>query len=192
MINKEGEYEGLSANYSGDGFSHMRFKFHGLQQAGFDEWVARVKAQGTALNRDAYLKLEKPSAKEPVRYYATVDDGLYEAVLNMCATPGKMCMSEMMHIDMMGGGGVESEHNRARLEYDDRHASEGHGAPAATFPATGQPARSDEPAEGVDDKQQPMNHDAHQGHSMPAPETDQNGQDGAAPTQLNNNGTQQP
>ena len=30
VINKPGEYEGLSSNYSGDGFSHMRFKFHGL------------------------------------------------------------------------------------------------------------------------------------------------------------------
>lgn len=30
VINKQGEYEGFSANYSGDGFSHMRFKFHGL------------------------------------------------------------------------------------------------------------------------------------------------------------------
>ncbi len=103
VINKPGEYEGFSANYSGDGFSHMRFKFHGLDRQGFDDWVARVKAQGTALNRDAYLKLEKPSEREPVRYYAAVEDGLYRAILNLCVTPGKMCMEEMMHIDMMGG-----------------------------------------------------------------------------------------
>ncbi len=184
VINKEGEYEGLSANYSGDGFSHMRFKFHGLQQEGFEQWVARVKAQGTALNRDAYLKLEKPSTKEPVRYYATVDDGLYTSILNMCAHPGKMCMSEMMHIDMMGGGGVESHENRARLEYDTRHSTEE--APAATFPATGNPARSEQPAEGVD-TQQPMNHDMHQGHSMP-----ENDQNSPAPAQLNTNSTTQP
>ncbi|KQV36283.1 ubiquinol oxidase subunit II [Rhizobium sp. Root1204] len=183
VINKEGEYEGLSANYSGDGFSHMRFKFHGLQQEGFDQWVARVKAQGTALNRDTYLKLEKPSAKEPVRYYATVADGLYDAVLNMCTHPGKMCMSEMMHIDMMGGAGVESHENRARLEYDTRHSTEQ--APAATFPATGNPARSEQPAEGVDE--QPMNHDTHQGHSMP-----ENDQNSPAPAQLNTNSTTQP
>lgn len=30
VINKPGEFEGFSANYSGAGFSGMRFKFHGL------------------------------------------------------------------------------------------------------------------------------------------------------------------
>jgi cytochrome o ubiquinol oxidase subunit II len=162
VINKAGEYEGLSSNYSGDGFSHMRFKFHGLDQAGFEAWVARVKQNGTALNRDAYLKLEKPSVKEPVRYYATVDNGLYQAVLNMCVRDGQMCMKDMMHIDMMGGAGKESHDNNAKLEHDNRHAEDE--APAATFPETGNPARSEEPAEGVEENPATMNHDAHQSH----------------------------
>ncbi|MHC2302426.1 cytochrome o ubiquinol oxidase subunit 2 [Rhizobium mongolense] len=177
VINKEGEYEGFSANYSGDGFSHMRFKFHGLNQQGFDDWVARVKAQGTALNRDAYLKLERPSDREPVRYYASAEAGLYEAILNMCATPGKMCMNEMMHIDMMGGAGKESAENRKRLEYDNRHAEQGERTNAPTFPATGTPARSGQEPEGTDSNaQQPddqpqggqtMPRMQHDGHSMP-------------------------
>lgn len=162
VINKAGEYEGLSSNYSGDGFSHMRFKFHGVDQAGFEAWVARVKQNGTALNRDAYLKLEKPSVKEPVRYYATVDNGLYQAVLNMCVRDGQMCMKDMMHIDMMGGAGKESHDNKAKLEHDNRHAEDE--APAATFPETGNPARSEEPAEGVEENPATMNHDAHQSH----------------------------
>jgi cytochrome o ubiquinol oxidase subunit 2 len=158
VINKPGEYEGLSSNYSGDGFSHMRFKFHGLDQAGFEAWVARVKQNGTALNRDAYLKLEKPSAKEPVRYYASVENGLYDAVLNMCVRPGSMCMKEMMHIDLMGGSGVESHENKAKLEHDNRHA-EDQGL-AATHPATGNQPRSEEPAEGIDaDGQKPATTD---------------------------------
>ncbi|MCD2185374.1 ubiquinol oxidase subunit II [Rhizobium sp. GN54] len=193
VINKEGDFEGLSANYSGDGFSHMRFRFHGLQQGGFDEWVARVRQNGTALNRDTYLKLEKPSIKDPVRYFATVDDGLFQAILNMCVRPGQMCMSEMMHVDMMGGAGVESHENRQKLEYDNRHANEE--APGATHPATGNAPRSEEPAEGMDESGAPaphdmnhnMNHDMHQGHSMP-----QDGQDGPAPAQLNTNDSAQP
>ncbi|MCF3643007.1 ubiquinol oxidase subunit II [Rhizobium sp. TRM95111] len=122
VINKAGEYEGLSSNFSGDGFSHMRFKFHGVNQAGFDAWVTQVRQNGTMLNRDAYLKLEKPSEKEPVRYYASVEDGLYDAVLNMCVRSGQMCMKDMMHIDRMGGGGVESHENKERLEHDNRFA----------------------------------------------------------------------
>ena len=192
VINEPGVYEGLSSNYSGDGFSHMRFKFHGFDQGGFDQWVARVKQNGTALNRDAYLKLEKPSAKEPVRYYASVADGLYRAVLNMCVRSDQMCMEEMMHIDMMGGAGAESHENRMRLEYDNRHAEEpghGHAAPGATFPATGTPARAPEPAEGVDNPQQPPgSHESHT-HGSPAP---QSGEGNPAPSQLNTDGATQP
>jgi cytochrome o ubiquinol oxidase subunit 2 len=169
VINKAGEYEGFSSNYSGDGFSHMRFKFHGVDQAGFDDWVARVKQNGTMLNRDAYLKLEKPSIKEPVRYFASFENGLFGAVLNMCVRPGQMCMQDMMHIDMMGGGGIESHENKAKLEHDNRHADDAGGhaeeaAPGATFPDTGNPARSEEPAEGIKEGQgEPatMNHDMH-------------------------------
>lgn len=120
VINKPGEFEGLSANYSGAGFSHMRFKFHGVDQAGFDQWVQKAKSEGSSLGRTEYLALAKPSEKEPVRYFSSFDDGLYSAILNMCADANKMCMSEMMMIDMKGGGGKESEENRARLIYDNR------------------------------------------------------------------------
>jgi cytochrome o ubiquinol oxidase subunit 2 len=187
VINKPGEFDGLSANYSGDGFSHMRFKFHGVDQAGFDQWIARVKQNGTALNRDAYLKLEKPSVKEPVRYFSSVEDGLYRAVLNMCAIPGKMCMDEMMHVDMAGGGGTESHENRARLEHDNRHAIEER--PGATVPASGEPSHMPEPRKSVDPPQ-PTNHDM---HNMPESNAaPQGNQGGPAPAQLNNNAPAQP
>lgn len=99
VINKPGTYEGLSANYSGAGFSHMRFKFLGMDQAGFDKWVADVKASGQTLDRATYMTLEKPSIKEPVHHYASTDEGLYRAIVDMCVEPGKMCMSEMMAMD---------------------------------------------------------------------------------------------
>lgn len=199
VMNKAGEYEGLSSNYSGDGFSHMRFKFRGLDQAGFDDWVAGVKQNGTMLNRDTYLKLEKPSIKDPVRFFASVEDGLYQAVLNMCVRPGQMCMDEMMHIDMMGGAGVESHENRAKLEHDNRHAGEtgheGETAPGATFPATGNPSRSEEPAEGIDaepEAPQAMDHDMHHMHEGHAAPADPDAGNGPAPAQLNNSGSTNP
>ena len=103
VINAPLESEGFSANYSGAGFSHMRFGFHGLDDAGFDAWVAKVRADGGALERPAYLELEKPSEKEPVRHYASVDAGLYDAILNRCVDPRRMCGHEMMAIDAAGG-----------------------------------------------------------------------------------------
>jgi len=96
VINKPGVYDGFSANYSGAGFSDMRFKFHGKDAAGFDAWVASVKAKGGALDRAAYLQLEKPSLKEAVRYYGSTDTGLFDAIVERCVEPGTMCMSQMM------------------------------------------------------------------------------------------------
>ncbi|MDI7862155.1 ubiquinol oxidase subunit II [Rhizobiaceae bacterium n13] len=174
VINKAGEYEGFSANYSGDGFSHMRFKFHGVDQQGFDAWVAQVKSKGTALNRDAYLKLEKPSVREPVRFFATVDSDLYNAILNLCVRPGQMCVNEMMHIDMTGGAGKDSEENRDRLEYDNRHSGSGHGGHGAGHASEAPGDAAVEPA------QHDMNQ--HDGQSMPG----MNHGGGAEPAQTNN------
>jgi len=106
VINKPGVYQGFSANYSGAGFSGMRFAFHGMTEPDFGTWVAKVKSGGGALERTNYLELARPSENEPVRHYAKVDPALYKAILNMCVEPGKMCMSEMMAIDAKGGLGL--------------------------------------------------------------------------------------
>lgn len=121
VINKEGNYEGFSANYSGPGFSHMRFDFLGRSTQDFDAWIAKVKSEGTPLGRAEYQVMEKPSEKEPVRYFSQVDPQLYTAILNMCVDTSKMCMHDMMHIDMKGGAGKDSRDNRQKLEYDNRH-----------------------------------------------------------------------
>ena len=113
VINKPGEFDGFSANYSGHGFNGMRFKFHGLAPADFDKWVASNKASGNQLSRANYLELEKPSERAPVMRYASVDASLYKAVLNRCVEANKMCMNEMMAIDARGGMGKPGTYNLA-------------------------------------------------------------------------------
>lgn len=99
VINQPGVYEGFSANYSGAGFSSMRFQFRGMSSGEFEQWVKQVRADGGALSRDAYLRLERPSEHEPVRRYASVDKGLYDAILNRCVAPGQACMRDVMAAD---------------------------------------------------------------------------------------------
>ncbi len=99
VMNKPGVYDGFSANYSGAGFSNMRFKFHGMSGSDFDRWVQGAKASGNSLDREAYLQLEKPSVREPVKRYASVAPDLYERILNRCVDSQKMCMNQMMAID---------------------------------------------------------------------------------------------
>lgn len=109
---------GFSANYSGAGFTHMRFGYHALDQAGFNAWVAKVKADGSNLDRNLYLTLAKPSEKAPVAYFSAVEPRLFDAVVNLCPRPGQRCMGELMHINQMGGAGKESAHETEGLKYD--------------------------------------------------------------------------
>ncbi len=109
IINEEGDFKGLSANYSGAGFSDMHFRFLGKSPEDFDAWVKQVKSAGSALDRDEYLKLAKPFVIDQVNYYAPVSPDLYHAIVNRCVAPGQMCMHETMMIDAMGGGGLSHE-----------------------------------------------------------------------------------
>jgi len=185
VINKTGIYDGFSANYSGAGFSNMRFKFHGLSKDDFEAWVARVKSNGTALNQDAYMKLEKPSEKDPVRYYASAEKNLYSKILNLCVDPDKMCVDKMMHIDMMGGSGKESAENREKLEYDargvDLSVSPGHGHGAADeHSAVKTDAMPVSSTSKADDAATHMN------HTMPGMNMPDSDKDAATPEQPKN------
>ncbi|HEX7985244.1 MAG TPA: COX aromatic rich motif-containing protein, partial [Duganella sp.] len=98
VMNKVGVYDGFSSNYSGAGFSQMRFKYHGVNQGDFDAWVAKTKAGG-ALTRAEYVALDKPTIKHPIMHFGTVDKGLYDLVLNRCVVEGSVCMNTLMHQD---------------------------------------------------------------------------------------------
>ncbi|HUD91369.1 ubiquinol oxidase subunit II [Sphingobium sp.] len=118
VANKPVTGTGFSANYSGAGFSHMRFGYKALDQAGFDAWVAKVKTSSTALDRNVYLALAKPSEKAPVAYFTATDPKLFDAVVNLCPKDGQRCMGELMHINQMGGAGKESAKETEGLQYD--------------------------------------------------------------------------
>lgn len=95
VLNRPGKFEGLSANYSGAGFSDMRFKLYGVDQAGFDAWVARVKGSGQSLDTNRFLELEKPSEKVPAMYFASAEGDLFDRIFKRCVKPGTPCMSGM-------------------------------------------------------------------------------------------------
>jgi cytochrome o ubiquinol oxidase subunit 2 len=99
VINKPGNYAGFSSNYSGAGFSGMRFRFHGMDSRAFAAWVARNRAAPATLSRASYLQLEKPTENAPVMRFASTAPGLFDAIVNQCVRPGTPCMSDMMQRD---------------------------------------------------------------------------------------------
>ena len=80
-----GSFAGLSAQFSGDGFSDMRFEVTAMPPGAFARWVDEAHAQGGALNIEQYALLAQPSSQEPPRTFGSVSAGLFDAIL---ATPG--------------------------------------------------------------------------------------------------------
>ena len=82
IANQAGIYDGISANYSGGGFSDMKFKAIAMSSRGFGDWLAKVKASPKHLGAGTYKVLAMPSEKNPVEYFSEVDGQLYERVLH--------------------------------------------------------------------------------------------------------------
>lgn len=61
LADEPGEYPGFSANFSGDGFSEMRFIVKAVPASDFEAWVAQVRGSGSELDDAGYAELTKPS-----------------------------------------------------------------------------------------------------------------------------------
>ena len=112
VINAPGVYDGFSANYSGNGFSHMRFDFHAFDAGGFDDWVETVRASGKMLDNARFAVLSQRSIDNDVEYFNEVEDDLWRRILNMCAGNDNLCLDDMMMVDALGGGGLNGLLNR--------------------------------------------------------------------------------
>lgn len=78
MATENGTYRGISANYSGLGFTNMRFEAHATSEADFNEWVNIVKSSPDYLDSNEYQLLitnerEQITAPHPITYYSQVD-----------------------------------------------------------------------------------------------------------------------
>jgi cytochrome o ubiquinol oxidase subunit II len=90
LADKPGEYPGFSANFSGDGFSEMRFVVKSVSTADFNAWLAQTRATGSALDDTGYAALAKPSTAVPPTTYRSVDPKLFERIVDKTAAgPGE-------------------------------------------------------------------------------------------------------
>jgi cytochrome o ubiquinol oxidase subunit II len=90
LADKPGEFPGFSANYSGDGFSDMRFIVKSVPAADFNAWVQQVRGTGSALDDAGYAALAKPSKAVPPATYRSVASHLFEHIIDQTvAGPAK-------------------------------------------------------------------------------------------------------
>jgi cytochrome o ubiquinol oxidase subunit 2 len=82
LADEPGTYAGLSAQFSGQGFSDMRFDVRALPADAYAKWVADTKSTGATLDTNRYAELVKPSENVSPTTYRSVDSGLFDAIVN--------------------------------------------------------------------------------------------------------------
>ncbi len=81
-----GTYEGLSANYSGFGYSGMHFDAIVTEDdAAFDAWIEQVRKQGNPLDNHRYVELTEKSRDVPVQYFTLENPLLFTDIVNQYA-----------------------------------------------------------------------------------------------------------
>lgn len=82
IANQNAEFDGISANYSGAGFTGMKFKAIATSQADFDAWVSDVKKAPKQLEKAEYEALSKPSQNNPVELYSSFTPNLFQIIVD--------------------------------------------------------------------------------------------------------------
>ena len=77
-----GTYDGLSANFSGDGFSDMRFHVDAVRPEQFAKWASATRNIGPELDETAYAQLAKPSQSVTPFTYRSVAPGLFSKIVS--------------------------------------------------------------------------------------------------------------
>jgi cytochrome o ubiquinol oxidase subunit 2 len=75
-----GTYQGISAQFSGDGFSDMRFELTAVPADQYTAWLQTALAQGRTLDAAAYHALVHPSKAVAPMTFARVAPGLFESI----------------------------------------------------------------------------------------------------------------
>ncbi len=133
MAVKEGTYQGQSSNYSGFGFTNMRFKVHAVDKAGFKKWVADAQNSPNTLNDATYNELateEHPHAcgklycrrqkPYPVTYYVNPNPLRFKEIID--ENIGLNNRPVEVHGSKAHGTEAEGEHGQA-----ESHGESGHG-----------------------------------------------------------------
>jgi cytochrome o ubiquinol oxidase subunit II len=80
QADKPGIYDGLSAQFSGPGFSDMRFTLRAESGEGFAGWVAQVRAGSGVLNEPVLAQLVRPTRAAGELTYGSVPQDPFEIV----------------------------------------------------------------------------------------------------------------
>jgi cytochrome o ubiquinol oxidase subunit II len=85
---KPGDYLGEASQFSGDGFSDMRFTATAVSPADFAAWAAAAHAGGPVLDAVSYRSLSQQGVPPAPFTYSAVAPGLFQAIATQKLPPG--------------------------------------------------------------------------------------------------------
>lgn len=88
QADEPGTFQGLSAHFSGDGFSDMHFQVRAVGAGEFANWVKATKGVGPTLDGAGYAELAKQSTKLPPSTFGAVTPELFAQVVRQELAPG--------------------------------------------------------------------------------------------------------
>jgi cytochrome o ubiquinol oxidase subunit II len=89
-----GTYRGMSAQFSGEGFSDMHFNVDAVSAERFAQWVDLARSAGPELDARTYADLAKPSgAVTPFTYRAVAPDLFGSILVSEVQSDDAMCRS---------------------------------------------------------------------------------------------------
>jgi cytochrome o ubiquinol oxidase subunit 2 len=88
QADRPGIYAGLSAHYSGDGFSGMRFDVLAVPGPRFSQWITAARARGPVLNEAGYRALARQSSNVTPFTYRAASPDLYQRIVAQQIPPG--------------------------------------------------------------------------------------------------------
>jgi len=110
IANQQGDYHGMSTNFSGDGFSNMKFIARASSKKQFNEWVKKVKRSPKKLTIAEYKQLAKDSEDNPVSYYSATAKHLFNDVILKYINPH---MQSLGHYKAKLSTHMSTENNHA-------------------------------------------------------------------------------
>jgi cytochrome o ubiquinol oxidase subunit II len=87
LASNTGTYAGLSAQFSGDGFSDMRFDVRAVPEEEYKAWLTSTRAGNEHLDTGRYAQLAAPSRHDEPATFGQVAAGLFDGIVHNHGAP---------------------------------------------------------------------------------------------------------
>jgi cytochrome o ubiquinol oxidase subunit II len=100
---RPGTFGGLSAHFSGDGFSGMHFDVHVVPAEQFSKWAQDASTAAKVLDVRGYQELAKPSMNNAPAIYRLADPNLFNAIVTLKLPPAPGTQAGVIGAALPGG-----------------------------------------------------------------------------------------